>query len=702
MSKFCFFISLFLATRLFSEEVTVDLKNPTYKGKLLVTEEGGVIQANRLRIQAREFSYSHEASAHVVEAKGDLLIAYHHKFFVGDSFSYNFETKEGTIKNGVCMIDNFFTGGKNIYIHADGSIEVEDAFFTTTETNPPYWQAKAKHVSVDNRTTLKANHLTLQIQKVPVFWFPSYSTTIKKEFKREPVVSYRLLLENRQDPLVILRTKIWDRYGAKIYVRGEARLRFGTNWSNFFGAENLNGTSGGGALEVDYKAPERNIQFQTNNFYAYDTLYNSPDPNAIGNRYRLQGLYKGLNDAKNIETFARWDKLSDRYMRRDFPTTLFEVATLERTEAFIKARFDPVFSSLYTRPRLNNFRGFKQELPTAIFAVKPYNIGNTNAVLENYFKLAYLEYSYASTIGPVVQDFGSARLETKQRLFYPLPFRYFQITPEVGLSAIYYSNNQNNKDAAQLTANYSVDVHTSIEKSFANLKHIATPYATYSGLSKPTSPIGNHYIFGIEDGYNRLNQFRYGLKNDFFTTNTYQLLPRYSADLFAYTFLETASFTKPLNKVFLDLVLNYPRMSFNTNFSYNVQADSIDHANFSLAYTINEYFSLFGAIKHRSKYDWKKNNHENYILDVSRTIPELLASPLSDQRNILHAKAECRIAPFWTLQVENYLGKRPNEPFYQQTKLTLDTIVNNTWKLSASYLFTTGKDSKFGFNASLI
>ncbi len=686
---------LFVCASLLGEEIRVDVTDPVYKDGVLFSDKGGVIQSSKMRVQARNLELKEVDGAKVLTAKDDLFLSYGKKFFVGGSFTYNFSTKQGVLDNGICSAEGVFIDGQKIVFNDDGSVTMDKALLTTSENKETPFSIRAKTVSMNDEYNVQAKGITLSAYDTPVLYFPSYSRTVNKKFQIDPAVSYRVSWEKGLGPLFLMRYKVLENDALKIFWRGE--FRTGTKEKNY-----LVPRGAGSAIEIDYCEPDKQLfKFASRNFFAYDSFFNDTNPKKYRARYRVQGSFDGFSDNKKIETSGKWDALSDRNMRSDFPTQMFELQTLGRTEGFVKARYDTAFTSLYVRPRINSFQGFKQELPTLKVAVKPYVIPKTGAIFENYFKLGYLDYVYADTLHGAVSDFGSGRLESSQILSRPLQLGIFHATPKIGFKEIFYSNSRQNQSQFQTLFNYDLSSFTTLERSYTNFHHEVKPYLEFQGLSKPTASYNDIYIFSVQDGYHNLNQLKLGLKNSFFKSNEFSPLPRFSCDLYAYNFFQAETLQTAFPKGYLDLSWSYPNVTLQTNLGWNFQQNTYDHANIALSATVNEYFAASIELRHRSKYEWKKDNFNNYMLDVARPIDELLNSPLSDQRTTLFARWQIQLAPLWTLQVQNHLGWRPGLPFYHESKLDFYTTITNTWKLRLSYMRTV-RTNQYSFGITLI
>ncbi len=84
------------------------------------------------------------------------------------------------------------------------------------------------------------------------------------------------------------------------------------------------------------------------------------------------------------------------------------------------------------------------------------------------------------------------------------------------------------------------------------------------------------------------------------------------------------------------------------------------------AWTINENAAFTFEFRHRSKFDWKKSDYDNYILDIARPIDELLHSPL------------------WTAHLESHIGTgRKNDPDFK-----LAVLPTGRWQVEFGYKYS--------------
>ena len=204
--------SLFCITSICASEVTVDLRNPTYKNGILYTEEGGVIKTEDIRIQAQHIQYTQKKEEgleiHKIEAEGDLLIQYKGKAYVGSELEYDFLTKTGTIYEGRTAASMWFIAGDAIELKADGSYRVKNVSITTCENKDSSWDLHAKKVNVFKQDLFEAKKIRFRMFKLPLFWLPSFKINLKKF--REPVFRYTVNWDKGQGPRAAIRYQLYS------------------------------------------------------------------------------------------------------------------------------------------------------------------------------------------------------------------------------------------------------------------------------------------------------------------------------------------------------------------------------------------------------------------------------------------------------------------------------------------------------------
>jgi hypothetical protein len=673
------------------ENLTIDLKNPTFVQGVIVTEEGGVITAPGMRIQAQKIAYTNKIEnglrVQKIVAEGDLMMEYADRVFVGSKLEYDFISKTGILWDGKTFVDVWFLGGERIELKADGTFYIYSAFVTTSENQENAWEINASKVKITDDHLLSARNIRFQFFKVPLFWFPSFKSNLK--VFSDPPIRYKVVWDKGIGPRLTMRYRLFSWRDLNLFFRLDYRLQKGF----------------GGAFESEYFSPDKLTTFVTRSYGARDKSF----PYERGpHRYRLQGLYHTQSRDGKTQAHLTYDKLSDTRMVGDFRSDDFEINTQKRTRLTVSHETPQTFAHFSLQPRINRFQSIDQELPLLSLGIRPFSIGSTGIISANYASAGFLDYVFANELRHEFEKLHlssstqSIRLETKNDLYRPFQWGPVRFTPQVGILGIFYSKSPEHHPIGQGIFTYGGQAHTHLWHTYSKFRHLIEPYFSYQGLTKPSEGLNDHFIFDINDGYFQLNQLRIGVRNALYLTRKSRFLPTFSADLYTYGYFGKRHFAQTFPKSYLTFDWNRPSFTLKSGICWNNEEQVWDFTNIGIDWTLSEDFAFGVEFRHRSKFDWRKGNHENFILDVARPIPELLDSPLSDGRDTLLTRFQIRLAPRWTCHIQTRHGwGRSFEPRYNAGKIDLYTMLTCSWRLRLSYERIPG-DNRFSGAVNLI
>lgn len=670
---------------LLAKDLKIDLQNPTYVHGVLYTNEGGVIESDDLRIQAKNIQYFQRKEngkpVHRLEAEGDLLVQYKDRAYVGEELEYDFITKTGTVFEGKTQAAFWYVGGDEIHLNPDGSYRVKNVSITTCENKNSSWDLHAKKVTVLKPNLFEAKKLRFRFWKVPFMWLPSLKLNLKK-FK-EPIFRYTVNWDKGQGPRAAVRYQFYSWRDFALF--GRLEYRWQTGW--------------GGALETEYFPPSRNTTFVTRSFVGTDRLQTAPDKMF---RYRLQGALNSKTESGNTHTLLTWDKYNDVRMPSVFKSDDFEVNTAGKTIFYVRHQKESWLGSLKVRPRVNSFESIKQDLPSLYFNAHPQELGKSGIYHFFSSKLGYVDFAYSDQLTRSLQDFRSTRLEFRDLLQRPILIGPVTCTPFAGAHAIFYSNSPSHQSKMLAFLQYGVNVEAQGSRLFKEHRHVIQPYASFTGLSRPSVLPDDHYIFSINDGYNQINQIQAGVRNLLFYSRQLGGEPFFSADLYANAFVSDLTIPQLIPRAYLSVSWKFPIFHLSWLNAWNFRHHRVDFSNLRFLWTINENIAFSLETRFRSSYDWRKADHENFILDVSRSETELLLSPLSDRRICLLSHLFIRLTPLWEAQVSTISGfYRTNEKPYNEAKVDLSTWVSSALKVRLTYSHVR-HDDRVSFHLDLV
>ena len=435
----------------------------------------------------------------------------------------------------------------------------------------------------------------------------------------------------------------------------------------------------GAAIETDYHSLDQRTIFQTKTYGAFDKIV----PQESGDkRFRLQGLLTTHSENEKTHFHACYDKLSDDKMPQDFKSDDFELNTQKRTILWVLHQEKNYFGKLNFQPRINNFQSINQQLPLVKVGLRPFTVGSTGIISDNQFSAGYLDYVFLKRVEKVLPSLKSGRFATYNTLYRPIHIGPLNVTPEAGVIGIFYTNTPEHQAQGQGMFTYGGELNTQISRNFPSLKHMIEPYVSYEGLTRPLLNNNRHFIFNLEDGYTTLNQVRFGLAQSFYSFKNPSFLPNFYWDIYTFGFFGKTAFNWKYPKGYTDFVMRKSFLTIKAGIAYNFQERLFDYTNGKADITVSENVAFGVEFFHRSKYDWRKADHHNFILDVVRPIEELVNSPVSDGRNTFLTRVQLRLTPLWTCHFESHQGwGRRNEPNYQEFKLRLTTLVTGRWHL---------------------
>lgn len=646
----------------------INLTDPVFSQGVIMTDQGGVITAENLRIQARHIEYADRVENGVpvkrIVAEGDLMMEYGGQAFVGRRLEFNFLTKSGTLWDGKTYVDYWFLGGERIELREDESYYIYNAYITTCDSQENAWEISTKSAQITKDRLLSARNVRFNFFRVPVFWIPTFKFNLK--WLRDPPIRYKLKWDTKLGPRLSMRYKVYSWENFKAYLRFDYRFKRGP----------------GGALETDYRTPDTTTIFRTRNYGAYDKVISDERG---PRRFRLQGLYQTQTVDERTKIFLTYDRLSDPKMPQDFKSSDFEINTQQRTILTLNHQEDFGFGNLRVQPRINRFQSLNQELPLITLGFRPFQIGPTGIISENFTRAAFLDYTYAKELHKQLHNKHALRLETNNRLYRPVTFSHLTLTPEAGFVGIFYNNSPEHASIGQAIFSYGAELKTRLAHDFAHRKHLIEPYLKYEGYSRPKASPDRHYVFNIDDGYAQLNIVRLGLRNTFFSNRPIAASPGFVADVYSLAFFKAASTFETLPRLYSDIGWLQPSFATRVGFCYNFQHTLIDYVNVRGDFTVNSHFAFGFEYRQRSKYDWRKGDHESFVLDVARHQADLLDSPLSDRRNTVLTRFKVRFTPRVTCYFESHHGwHRVHDPCYNEARLDLNILLAWGWRFKAS------------------
>ena len=384
-----------------------------------------------------------------------------------------------------------------------------------------------------------------------------------------------------------------------------------------------------------------------------------------------------------------WDKLSDIDMATDYSDRGLELDTAGHTELLARRQEEFWITNFVTRLRVNKFQTLKQELPTWQLNWKPFEFGRSGIISDNQFIASYLDFIYSpDQLKLHAHDYHSGRLQLNNRLYRPINYNIFTLTPEIGSTLIYYNYSPHERERLLAVGVLGCDLRTSFYRFYGNCKHVIQPFTTYTYYTAPTSPPHEHFIFDIEDGWHRLDMLTFGIHNSFYTKRSGGCISRnFLFDLWTNAFFDTPTLKQSIPRLYSKLSCNsFAYLRHTVGLGWDFERNEILYFNVRNGWTVNENLAIALEYRHRSSYDWRKADKTNFVLDATRTEEELRHSQLSDRRDTLLIHLFCRLNPNWACEFEARHGwNRLHEPSYTEYEFDILARVWSAWNIKLSY-----------------
>lgn len=543
-------------------------------GHVVVTYQGTTLIADRGSVNMKTKD---------VHAQGNVQIIQKGRRIIGDTLDYNFEKETGQFQNAVAFYSPWYIKGEKVIRYSKDKYEVKKGFITTCDAPQPHYCLKAQRVDVYPGNKLVAHNVFFFIGKVPIFWLPYYSYSLKESpwsfvpgYSKRWGAFFLTSFNWLQTPHVQSRVRLdyRARHGFGVGVDGEYTLK----------------KSGGG-------------KFKT--YFIRDKKRKFIDGIGEDDRYRVS-LSHYQPWRYNTTIRGQFHKLSDEDILKDFfyrdsdyalkPPSFFDITHYHSrytARFYVQKRLNDTFDEVERLPELSlEFR--KQR----IFKT-PFYYTSTNS-LSNLSK-KFAEFPDRLTERPltdtsVVADAQDAvRFDTYDEISYPKKyFGWLETNTWFGVRQTWYSRDLTQSDSLwRGTFTDGVEVGTKFHRIYGyenpkwdihDLRHVIEPRVKYSYIHDPTVAPSRLIQFDQIDALKRQNTIRPSLRNKLQTKRDNQVWDLIDFLTYVDYFVRPESGQKPFSNIFGDLDLR-PLRNFSTDFqvSYDQYNDRVSIFNMDLS-----------------------------------------------------------------------------------------------------------------------
>ncbi|MDP3786218.1 MAG: putative LPS assembly protein LptD [Candidatus Omnitrophota bacterium] len=451
-------------------------------GKTASATDNVVITYQDMKLTCRQAVFHIDTKE--VYAEGDVFLTQGQNYFKGDRMVYNMDTKTGTVLNSSVFIEPWFYGGGE----KAEKVSVNDYFIkrghvTTCDKPQPHYRVQSKRLKVYLGDKVTANDILLFVDKVPIFYFPYYSHSLKDE---HPGVT---IIPGRAKNWGYFLLTSW-RYYFNDDFRGRVLIDYREKRDFAYGV-NLNyriPDMGDGILRT-YFITERKSEGWT------WSLQDQPKKGGQQNRWRAALRHRWEMDPLTLGTFE-YNKMSDANVIKDYFMRDWQRDMVANTYASIIRTDENYTTSALVQKRVNRFDSTVEYLPKLDFTTRSLKIGPTNFYYEGDGSFASLAKKFPM---PSDLNYFAKRVDTKNQLQYQANLLgWLSLTPFVGTQQTWYNEDLERESntirgsfftgIGMNTRFYRVyDIKSNLfDMEINKLRHIISPTVSYSYKHRPT------------------------------------------------------------------------------------------------------------------------------------------------------------------------------------------------------------------------
>lgn len=599
-------------------------------------------------------------------AHGNIIINYHKITLVCDYLEYYEDTDTCLLTNGRFAVFPWYIGGSMITMTPE-TLLIHKGYISTSEGPHKHVQLSGDCIEYTSDAVLSIGGTTFSICNVPLILLPKISI-MPMEIPKPPIN---------------FRGGSGGFLGSYLGISYSPISKKQLNTTFFLDSFFKHGIGIGYNMRFIQKDHPENT-FNIKSYYAHRLAIDMAEAK---DRYRLHGDFAVAKTRTKLfgeyHLSDSWETIADI-----FPNN-FSLKNTGPTNINFFWRDDSFRGLLSASVKVNSFQSINQQLPYLHIKQDPIKLSKSGIFLENTIEGGYLNYSFSKYID--VQDnhnhFASFKTAITSNMYRPFSLYVGILTPSISGTAIYYHQlPQEAHKHTQASLQAKLDYRFTSYKTYTYTKHIVEPFIKLSAITKPVIKNDEHFIFSTSDAFHSLCLLQTGFDMSFIN-HLVHYLPRISTSCCTTYIFNNQTTKEVFPKTALTLRLpTYKKATLTFDAEWIWKKACWDHFNVLWQWAVNDDLAFTCEFLHRSKYSFMKCDRNNYILDVSRSLPELLQSALSDRRNTILSKFFARPHPHWNAQLSlRYGWHRKHAPHYLEYQIILGTKIFEHWQLYSVY-----------------
>lgn len=455
------------------------------KGDVLIHYKDDTLRADRAR---------YNTSTKDVWAEGNVRLNRNGQEWVAPAMQYNFDTKELKTDQARGFFDPVYLSGEQIHLVSSNHYTAARASLTTCDYDVPDYHVRATHAEIYPDDRIALFNCTLWIEKVPVFWFPMVTYSLKGDFVPLSLTFgqssrwgfYALTTTTLQlNPQVQLALHLDERSERGLGEGADVKYRFRD--------------VGQGLLRSYY----------LNDADARDTSDPTAGKGLPTSRYLGEWQHKQTLPANTTLTIDL-NKQSDRDVVNDFfPSDFHRNSEPDSVVDLTKAGEAYTVSGL-VRPQFNGFFAEVERLPEFKLAVNRTRLFDWPVYYEGESSVGYYNNVPADTGDPLFNG-STMRMDTFHQLVSPhLLFGWLSFVPRAGGRYTWYARAPEDapttQDVKRVVADLGAEMSFKLSRTWTDvqdkrlgidgLRHIAEPFANYMWI--PTPNVASNELFQFD------------------------------------------------------------------------------------------------------------------------------------------------------------------------------------------------------------
>jgi len=484
--------------------------------------EGKIVAKGDVRLKNKDVELfcqeaNYDASKNIANIIGDVKIIRANTVLYGKDVVYDFNTSD--VKMGqIRMFDPPIYGvskeGSKI---GEEKYELKKGYITTCDLENPHYRLVSKKVTIYPGKKVVARNVVLKIGKLPVFYIPYMSQSLKDDSFPFEVVPGK----NSEWGYYVLAR--W-RYNLNEENRGKIHFDWYEERGQGYGITHKIESKKFGSALINYYRIKDDLYSLQNRKYLFDQFpqRESKAPKYLeDDRYKAQFSY-GWDPNPDLSIRSEFHKFSDEYFMKDFFEREYDIEPHPLSYTLITYSLDHSSLSLLAQKRFNRFWTETEYLPQLEYDFYEQNLGDSKFYFESLNKVGNLNYETANS----GNNEASLRAYSHNRLSYVDKLKWLHIKPYVGAYSVFYSRTQwGEEDSPRIAPEAGITLSANLYKIFELdwpwpkeeeiklMRHVMTPELEYTYMHDSTIPDNNIYQFDTYDNLEREESIVFTLKN---------------------------------------------------------------------------------------------------------------------------------------------------------------------------------------------